>query len=83
MTVIIGRRRAGSVLARDASCHSRIVSISMSTLIDHPNSMKKSRYDRLRRSQGRFRDWQFGTISAAGSSTPPKTSGNPHGQDGN
>jgi CBS domain-containing protein len=47
MTAIIGRRRAGSVLASDASCYKRIVSISMSTLMDHPNPMKKSRYDRF------------------------------------
>src|SRR5262249_4139031 len=47
MTAMIGRRRAGSVVANAASCHSRIVSISISTLIDQPNPMKKSRYDRF------------------------------------
>jgi NAD(P)-dependent dehydrogenase (short-subunit alcohol dehydrogenase family) len=38
---------ARTVRASDASCHNKIVCISMKTLMDHPNPMKKSRYERF------------------------------------
>ena len=38
MTAMIGLRRTGSDFATDASCHNRMLSISMNTLIDQPTA---------------------------------------------